>query len=109
MDQVEPDDNAPVSFNVAVDQAGALVVTLAGEMDMSTIDEVESQVTPALADRPRRLIVDVGQLRFADSSAIALWVRWASTVSDFELRNPSPLLRRVITAMGLAQKLAVGS
>jgi anti-anti-sigma factor len=109
MDQVEPDDNAPVSFNVAVDQAGALVVTLAGEMDMSTIDEVESQVTPALADRPGRLIVDVGQLRFADSSAIALWVRWASTVSDFELRNPSPLLRRVITAMGLAQKLAVGS
>lgn len=109
MDQVEPEPTAPVSFNVASDPPGTLVVTLAGELDMSTIDELEAEVAPALANRPTRLIVDVEHVQFADSSAIALWVRWATSVGDFELRNPSPLLRRVITAMGLSQKLAVGS
>jgi anti-anti-sigma factor len=109
MDELDPRGDSPVSFQVASDPTGAVVVTLTGELDMSAIDELEARVTPALADRPTRLIVDVGQLKFADSSAIALWVRWSSAVSEFELRNPSPLLRRVITAMGLAQKLAVGT
>jgi anti-sigma regulatory factor (Ser/Thr protein kinase) len=36
----------------------------------------------AARDPAHRLIVDVGGLRFADSSAIALWVRWAGTVSQ---------------------------
>ena len=48
-------------------------------------------------------------MRFADSSAIALWVRWAGAVSEFELLDPPPLLRRVINAMGLADKLGVAA
>ena len=62
-----------------------------------------------LTGPPARLVVDVSELRFADSSAIALWVRWAARVPEFELRDPSPLLQRVVTAMGLAEKLAVRS
>lgn len=44
-------------------------------------------------------------VRFADSSAIAQWVRWSMAVGEFELREPSPLARRVIDAMGLAPNL----
>ena len=80
---------------------------ISGDLDISGIDALEAQVAPLLAEHPPKLIVDVRELRFADSSAIALWVRWSSNVESFELRNPTPLLRRVITSMGLSDKLAV--
>ena len=44
-------------------------------------------------------------VRFADSSAIALWVQWASHVPEVELRGGSPLLRRVVESMGLTETL----
>jgi anti-anti-sigma factor len=107
VDDLEPEASPQLSFNVAADVAGAVIVTVAGELDISNVDSLEAKVAPVLARRPARLIVDVGGLRFADSSAIALWVRWAASVDEFELREPSPLLRRVVTGMGLADKLAV--
>ena len=55
------------------------------------------------------LVVEVGDVSFADSSAIAMWVRWAGAVPQFELRDPSPLLRRVIRTMGLGVKLGVAT
>jgi hypothetical protein len=53
------------------------------------------------------LVVDLSGLRFADSSAIALWVRWATTIDRFELRNTPSFVRRVIAAMGLSERLGV--
>jgi anti-anti-sigma factor len=104
MDELKELIDPPVRFSAGVDDAGTATVTIDGELDLSNVGALEHEVAPVLAARPKRLIVDVSGLRFADSSAIALWVRWAGTVSQFELRDPSPLLRRVITAMGLAQK-----
>ena len=82
-------------------------VRIGGELDMSSVDRLEADVGRAMADAPPRLVVDVGAVRFADSSAIAMWVRWAGAVPEFELRNPSPLLRRVIRTMGLSRTLGV--
>jgi anti-anti-sigma factor len=107
VDQLAPDDEAQVSFDVATDAAGAVIVTIRGELDISAVDSLDQRVARVLDSKPSRLIVDVSGLRFADSSAIALWVRWSTIVQEFELRSPSPLLRRVITGMGLAEKLAV--
>jgi anti-anti-sigma factor len=107
MDELEPESGPQASFTVAEDGAGTAIVTIGGELDISNVDELEAEVAPLLSTTSGRLIVDVGGLRFADSSAIALWVRWATIVKEFELRDPSPLLRRVITGMGLADKLAV--
>jgi hypothetical protein len=52
-------------------------------------------------------VIDVSSLRFADSSAIALWVKWSTIVRGLEIHDPQPLLRRVIDSMGLAQTLQV--
>jgi anti-anti-sigma factor len=106
VDELAPGDSQ-VGFDVATDAGGAVVVTIRGELDISAVDAVAQQVARVLDSRPSRLIVDVSGLRFADSSAIALWVRWSTIVADFELREPSPLLRRVIEGMGLTEKLAV--
>jgi anti-anti-sigma factor len=76
-------------------------IKLAGELDLSNVERVEAEVAPALAGHPTHLIVEAQGLEFADSSAIALWLRWSREVERFELKELSPLLRRVLTAMGL--------
>jgi anti-anti-sigma factor len=107
MDELEPETDGQASFAVATDADGSVLVTITGELDISGVDALEGRVAPVLQRPPARLIVDVSGLRFADSSAIALWVRWATLVEDFELRHPTPLLGRVIAGMGLTEKLAV--
>ena len=96
-----------MTFDVADGGNGTLTVTLAGELDITNVDELASAVAPALERHPSRLVIEVGELRFADSSAIALWVHWASAVSEIELRDVSPLLRRVVESMGLSDTLNV--
>lgn len=94
-----------MTFDVVEEANRTLTVTLAGELDITNVDAVASAVARALERHPQRVIVDVRELRFADSSAIALWVQWASAVPEIELRDVSPLLRRVVESMGLTETL----
>jgi anti-anti-sigma factor len=98
---------ADMTFDVLEGEPGTVTVTVRGELDMSNIDRLAAAVAPVLEREPARLIVDLGDLGFADSSAIALWVQWAASVPDTELRNVPALLRRVVESMGLAETLKV--
>ncbi len=100
-------NRADMSFDVVEGGDQSLKVTVSGELDITNIDTLASAVAPALEREPARLIIEVRDLRFADSSAIALWVRWAIAVPDVELRDASPLLRRVVDSMGLSETLQV--
>lgn len=89
-----------------IDRAGdGSLVRIRGELDIATIPELEIAVSPIIDRGVENLTLDVGGLNFADSSAIALWVRWAALVDDLRLTGVSPLLRRVIETMGLAETL----
>lgn len=94
-------------LSLDIEEAGddAVGVRLAGELDMSNVGRLAAAVEPLLACHPKRLIVEARDLEFADSSAITLWLRWAAEVDRFEIRELSPLLRRVLTAMGLDSRL----
>jgi anti-anti-sigma factor len=92
---------AQMDFQVAEGGDAAVTVTLSGELDMTNVDRLASAVRPLIEGGAHRLLVELGDLRFADSSAIALWVQWAARVDEIELRNPSPMLRRVVETMGL--------
>ncbi len=94
-----------LTFDVRTRENGDALVTLSGELDIANVDRLDAAVAPVIAAAPMRLVVDVSKLGFADSSAIALWVRWSTGVGQIELLNCSPLLRRVIQSMGLEQKL----
>ncbi len=104
-------ENGPdlAAWTIGTDGHGAPVVTVRGELDIASVEQLEAAVAPIMAKPPGRMIVDVSGLRFADSSAIAMWVRWASVVGELELRDPSPLLRRVVASMGLEGKLRLST
>ncbi len=99
---------AEMTFDVVDVDERTVKVTLSGELDITNVDKLAAAVAPALERGPDRLVVDVGDLRFADSSAIALWVQWATSGPDVELRDVPPLLRRVVASMGLSGTLKVG-
>lgn len=109
MENIGPVPGPLASFDITVASDGSATVRISGELDMSSVDRLEAEVERALAAAPPRLVVDVGSVRFADSSAIAMWVRWSGAVPEFELRDPQPLLRRVISTMGLAERLGVAA
>jgi anti-anti-sigma factor len=96
-----------MTFEVHAGEDGTATVVVRGDLDMANVDRLEAAVAPVIRPGTTRLLVDIGGLRFADSSAIAVWVRWAAIAGEIELRDPSPLLRQVITKMGLAEKLGL--
>jgi anti-anti-sigma factor len=105
MDHVEAEANPSMSFSIGTEDAETTVVSIRGELDISNVDELDAAMSPVIDRRVSRLILDVGELDFADSSAIAVWVRWAGAVGELRLRRVSPLLRTVIVTMGLSGRL----
>ena len=72
---------------------------------MTTSPRLEEAVDSVFSSAPDRLVIDASELEFADSSAIALLVRWANRVHKVEIRQPPELLRSVIARMGLSDRL----
>jgi anti-anti-sigma factor len=98
---------AQAAFSFTHEPPATEIVHISGELDLSSIKAHETEIAAVLARRPTRLIVDVSGLRFGDSSAIAVWVRWAAAAQEFELRGASSLLRQVLTRMNLADTLGL--
>lgn len=85
-----------------VGDPAVLTVCLAGDIDLATVASARPVFAEALARHPHRLVVDLGDVTFMDSTGIALLLETAQEVAQLEVRNPSDILRNVIDAMGLA-------
>lgn len=107
MEQLEDSEQPILDVEVSTPEPGLVRVRLRGELDLSNIERLEAEVAPALGEDVRRMVVEAKALEFADSSAIALWLRWAASMEEFELHDLSPLLRRVLGAMGLEEQLVL--
>jgi anti-anti-sigma factor len=66
-------------------------------------------VASITADRPERLIFDLSGLRFLDSAGIAVLIGAAAMVNAVHLRDPSPIVRRVVEVTGLSDVLLIES
>lgn len=98
--------DGPLTRHTVTDLGGGdFLVTLLGELDLSTTDALQAAVQDTIASVTGTLVIDVAQLRFADSSAIALWVSWSQRVPKLEIRSAPPMILRVIQAMGLTKTL----
>jgi anti-sigma B factor antagonist len=64
----------PGDFEVLTSTSGdTATLTLRGELDMATVDAVE-QAIAAVGDEPRRLVIDLRELRFLDSMGLELFL-----------------------------------
>ena len=98
---------AEIVIDTRIDSTGAPIVVLSGELDSSNVSTLETAVESIMARHPERLIFDLSGLRFMDSAGIAVLIRAAATVKAVYLRDPSPIVRRVVEVTGLSGVLPI--
>jgi anti-anti-sigma factor len=92
-------------LTVASVPADVPTLALRGELDSSNVSHLQTKVDALLRKRPSRIVFDLTDLRFMDSAGLAVLVTTAASVGEVSLRNPSPILRRVLAATGLTELL----
>jgi anti-sigma B factor antagonist len=102
---VEGNPGGRVDPIAGVDRAdGQVVVRLAGELDLYNAHQVREALLACCAERPERLVVDLGEVEFVDSTALGVLVEARSRMSDkqaFVLAAPRPETQRALTVSGL--------
>ena len=96
---------ARLSHEIVTSGDGSVVVKLDGELDISTVEQLRDAVAEVIGSAQTCLVIDAEDLRFADSTGLALWVTWSREVPRIEIRNAHPLVLRVIQTMGLSEIL----
>jgi stage II sporulation protein AA (anti-sigma F factor antagonist) len=103
-------DRAPTAWlRLVSDVDGEVVLELGGEVDLSGVAAVQPALDEVLDTKPTRVVFELRELTFLDSSGIALLIATAQRVARIELRYPSPLVRRVIQLTGLSATLPITS
>jgi anti-anti-sigma factor len=104
MEELETNET-DFAFEQSSNGAGDAVITLRGELDISSADAFRKAIEAVVADHPGRLVFDLSGLAFMDSSGIAVLVHAANNVGTIELRHASAIIRRVVEATGLSEIL----
>lgn len=89
---------------------GAVVVTLAGELDLYNAEEVRGALLEACATEPQKLVVDLEGVRFIDSTALGVLIEARSRLADrsgFRLAAPGLETRRALEVSGLDRHFIV--
>jgi anti-sigma B factor antagonist len=108
MAELEPEPST-VQIDTHLDPTGAQVVVLSGELDTSNADSLQERVASIPPQSAQRLIFDLTGLRFMDSAGIAVLIGAATKASSVSLRNPSPIIRRVLETTGLSNVFSIES
>jgi anti-anti-sigma factor len=80
-------------------------IALSGELDISTVPELERRLREALDGGGRELVVDLRGLEFIDSMGLTLLVRWGRGAQqdgyDLALVRGEPRVHRLFEITGL--------
>jgi len=88
-------------------QDGVPVISVTGELDLTNAGEVRSAVEAVVSDHDQRVVFEVSELTFMDSSGIALLASVTRRAREVELRDPTPIVRRLIEMTGLDKVLRI--
>lgn len=89
---------------------GAVVVRLVGELDLYNAPEVRTALLEVCAEQPERLVVDLGNVEFVDSTTLGVLIEARSTLENrlaFLLAAPRLETHRALAISGLDQHLSV--
>jgi anti-sigma B factor antagonist len=91
---------------------GEVRLTLAGELDLSTVDRLHEHVKQELADEPppRRLVIDLAETTFCDSTGVGALIDARNVAADhgtdLVVINPNGMTRTVMDVTGVLPVLA---
>ena len=94
-------------------QAGEIrTLKLRGELDLANADILQEAFDEALETRCRRIVLDLRQLTFIDSTGIAILISAIERdgTDGTEVRfvpSPAPAVTRVLTLTGVAERMPV--
>jgi anti-sigma B factor antagonist len=89
---------------------GAVVVSLAGELDLYNAEEVRAALVEAGEGEPDAIVVDLDQVRFIDSTALGVLIEARARMTDrngFRLAAPGLETRRALEVSGLDRHFLV--
>ena len=92
------------------DVDGAIVVKLAGELDLYNAHAVREELTRQLERKPPRLVVDLGGVTFIDSTGLGVLIEARSRLENqdaFLLAAPGLETRRALEVSGLDRHFSV--
>jgi anti-sigma B factor antagonist len=95
------------SVEGSVDGQGMATITLRGELDLASVGTVKVGIDKVLTTDTRRVVFDLEELTFMDSSGIALMVQIKNDVGAVEVHNATRIVRRAIEATGLTDILGL--
>ena len=88
---------------------GALIMRLAGELDLYNAEVLRGALAEAIASAPRRIVIDMTAVGFVDSTALGVLVEARSRLDANALLLAAPQLetRRTLQVTGLDRHLSV--
>jgi len=107
MAELDQDRAAEIVIDTQHDSSGVPIVTVSGELDVSNAAALQAAVASIVAEHPERLIFILSGLRYMDSAGISVLLGAAAEVKAVHLRDPSPVVRRVVELTGLAGVLSM--
>ena len=102
--------NRPAVKTVDRRNGGAVVVHLAGELDLYNAPEVRGALIALASEQPERLVIDLSEVDFVDSTALGVLIEVRTKLENhrsFLLASPGLETHRALTISGLVQHLGV--
>ncbi|SNT44098.1 anti-anti-sigma factor [Asanoa hainanensis] len=99
-----------MSLTVDTEQRGdVVVVSVGGELDMATAPQLQDQITDLLDRGLSRLVFDLTDVSFCDSTGLSVFVRAKNSTDDaggaVRLAAPQRGVRRILEVSGLVEVL----
>jgi anti-sigma B factor antagonist len=99
-------------FDVDIRATGEhAVVTLSGEIDLSTLSDLDAQVSELARDGVRHVVFNLAEVEFMDSTGLAAIIsehqRVKSLGGELILLSPPPAVRRLFSLTGLDEFLDI--
>ena len=88
----------------------ACVIRLGGELDLYNADQVRSALADILQDSPERVVVDLSEVEFIDSTALGVLIEARTKLDNrrgFLLAAPALETRRALEISGLDRHFSV--